>query len=203
MSDPSLFGHTDVTDPCYVGPYTGGGSVCSNPNSYLFWHELHPTAFGHAVLSEIAYNLIDTPSPSAAFAMFDSALSPTLPEPSTSAVMLLGFAGLSFVGYRASGRPRQSRPRDWTSDRFRDRMLFGPRGKLPFRSRAARRPGHASGLFLFYPGGERSAISRLLGHAFARPSIGAQTRDRRISMSCSLARSKGRASACLARTGVP
>ena len=32
IADPAAYGFTDVTDPCYVGPYTGGGSVCANPN---------------------------------------------------------------------------------------------------------------------------------------------------------------------------
>jgi outer membrane lipase/esterase len=30
--DPSAFGLTNVTDPCYVGPFTGGGTVCATPD---------------------------------------------------------------------------------------------------------------------------------------------------------------------------
>ena len=107
VSDPSQFGLTDVTNPCYVGSYTGGGSVCSSPNGYLFWDDLHPTAFGHAVLAKSAYNLINVAAPSVAYAMLDSAtFTATVPEPSTWAMMLLGFAGLGFAGCRRLRKPR-------------------------------------------------------------------------------------------------
>jgi len=36
--DPSAFGFTDVTDPCF-----NGTTVCSNPDQYLFWDDFHPT----------------------------------------------------------------------------------------------------------------------------------------------------------------
>jgi phospholipase/lecithinase/hemolysin len=116
VSEPSLFGLTDVTDPCYVGPLTGGGSVCSSPNSYLFWDNLNPTAFGHAILADYAINLIGGVAPSAADAMLDSAAFPaTVPEPSTWAMMLVGFAGLGYAGYRRA----KSRARDAASPTFR------------------------------------------------------------------------------------
>jgi PEP-CTERM motif len=39
--------------------------------------------------------------------VFDNFTSPTVPEPSTWAMLLLGFAGLGFAGYR-SRRPAAS-----------------------------------------------------------------------------------------------
>jgi phospholipase/lecithinase/hemolysin len=38
VADPSAFGFTDVTDPCF-----NGITVCSNPDQYLFWDDFHPT----------------------------------------------------------------------------------------------------------------------------------------------------------------
>jgi hypothetical protein len=37
VADPGAFGLSNVTDPCYVGPLTGGGTVCATPDQYLFW----------------------------------------------------------------------------------------------------------------------------------------------------------------------
>jgi phospholipase/lecithinase/hemolysin len=36
--DPSAFGFTDVTDPCF-----NGVTVCAHPDQYLFWDTFHPT----------------------------------------------------------------------------------------------------------------------------------------------------------------
>jgi len=66
VANPALYGLTDVTDPCYVGPYTGGGAVCSSPGTYLFWDNVHPTATVDAILA------------GAAAAMLAPASSPTL-----------------------------------------------------------------------------------------------------------------------------
>ena len=38
VADPSAFGFTDVTDPCFDGI-----TVCANPDQYLFWDSFHPT----------------------------------------------------------------------------------------------------------------------------------------------------------------
>jgi outer membrane lipase/esterase len=90
----SRFGLTDVTDPCYVGPLTGGGSVCSNPNSYLFWDEVNLTAVGHEALAKAAYGLV------AATSLFadDGAPAAAAPEASTWAMALIGFSGLALAG---------------------------------------------------------------------------------------------------------
>ncbi len=54
VADPGAFGFTNVTAPCYVGPFTGGGSVCADPNLYLFWDMDHPTAAAHAGIAAAA-----------------------------------------------------------------------------------------------------------------------------------------------------
>ena len=43
VADPSKFGFTDVTDPCF-----NGISVCSDPSQYLFWDDFHPTTAADA-----------------------------------------------------------------------------------------------------------------------------------------------------------
>jgi hypothetical protein len=66
---------------------------------------------------EIEYSLGYNSSTSAAvgdgfgftYELVDPPLSATVPEPSTWAMMLVGFAGLTWVGYRARGSPRLSR----------------------------------------------------------------------------------------------
>jgi phospholipase/lecithinase/hemolysin len=81
VDEPSAYGFSNVTDPCYVGPFTGGGSVCSTPNSYLFWDQVHPTtAAGELIAAD--------------------ALAAIAPEPSSWAMMTIGFASLVLAGLR-------------------------------------------------------------------------------------------------------
>jgi outer membrane lipase/esterase len=54
VADPGAFGLSNVTDPCYVGPFTGGGTVCATPDQYLFWDSTHPTAAAHAIVADEA-----------------------------------------------------------------------------------------------------------------------------------------------------
>jgi phospholipase/lecithinase/hemolysin len=81
VSDPSSFGLTNVTAPCYVGPITGGGSVCADPNEFLFWDMEHPTAVVHAKLAATATTAL-------------------LPEPGTAGVLATGLAVLAFMHRR-------------------------------------------------------------------------------------------------------
>jgi phospholipase/lecithinase/hemolysin len=55
VANPAAFGFTNVTQQCKPGD-TGFGvppglAVCSNPNEYLFWDDVHPTTRGHALLA--------------------------------------------------------------------------------------------------------------------------------------------------------
>lgn len=46
---PGDFGLTNTTDPCFDGV-----SVCANPDEYLFWDDVHPTAVVHEQLALLA-----------------------------------------------------------------------------------------------------------------------------------------------------
>jgi phospholipase/lecithinase/hemolysin len=68
VADPTAVGlplGANVTDACYNGPFTGGGTVCASPNSYLFWDEKHPTAAVHQLLAEEAWAFVPSPKPGA------------------------------------------------------------------------------------------------------------------------------------------
>lgn len=71
QANPGAFGFTNVTDPCF-----NGITVCADPNQYLFWDSVHPTARGHQLLG----------------ADFNAAV---VPEPDTLALVCLAFAGLA------------------------------------------------------------------------------------------------------------
>ena len=53
MADPAAAGLTNVSDPCLTFG-VGSAAVCATPQRYLFWDGIHPTATGHAVISDAA-----------------------------------------------------------------------------------------------------------------------------------------------------
>jgi len=76
VANKSMFGFTDVTDPCLVGM-----SVCANPNQYLFWDSIHPTAAGHAIVGAAALAL-------------------EAPEPGSISLVAAGLLGLALACFR-------------------------------------------------------------------------------------------------------
>ncbi|HEY1225109.1 MAG TPA: autotransporter domain-containing protein [Brevundimonas sp.] len=50
-NDPTAFGVTNVTQPCFNQTLL---TVCSNPDDYFYWDGVHPTAAGHRVLAALA-----------------------------------------------------------------------------------------------------------------------------------------------------
>jgi phospholipase/lecithinase/hemolysin len=82
-SAPQDFGFTNVSDPClqglFVAPSPGAPppSVCDNPDEYVFWDIIHPTARTHAILA--------------------AEMQAAVPEPAT--ILLIGL-GLAALGLR-------------------------------------------------------------------------------------------------------
>ncbi len=93
VTDGGADGLTHLAQPCFSGAYDTPGTVCSDPASYLFWDQEHPTAAAHALTADVAYDILQgNPDP-----IGDPA---GAPEPSTWAMMLTGLAGLGLVRYR-------------------------------------------------------------------------------------------------------
>ena len=49
MLGPNVLGLTNVTAPCF-----NGVTVCADPDSYLYWDGVHPTAAGHRLIAMLA-----------------------------------------------------------------------------------------------------------------------------------------------------
>jgi phospholipase/lecithinase/hemolysin len=73
IANPGAHGFTNVTDPCF-----DGAVVCENPDQYVFWDLVHPTARAHLILGNA----------------FTAAV---VPEPTTVALMAIALAVLGFT----------------------------------------------------------------------------------------------------------
>ena len=57
-AEPSRYGLANVTAPCFNQQT---GTICSNPNEFLFWDGLHPTAIGHQLIAKYAASVVNAP----------------------------------------------------------------------------------------------------------------------------------------------
>src|SRR4029434_4236660 len=54
-ANPQQFGGTNVTHDCISGDPCTPGTVCANPDSYIFWDAIgHPTAVAQALIADFA-----------------------------------------------------------------------------------------------------------------------------------------------------
>lgn len=90
VENPAKFGFTNATTPCFSGSFDSPGTECADPNDDVFWDGEHPTAAAHALTADVAYAVLtDSPDPL------------LVPESSTWAMVLVGFAGLGLASWRA------------------------------------------------------------------------------------------------------
>lgn len=73
------FGFANVTDACLptAGPFPIG-APCDDPDSYLFWDEIHPTARAHRILGNAMFTAV-------------------VPEPGSLLLVVASLAGIVFV----------------------------------------------------------------------------------------------------------
>ena len=64
LADPGSYGITDVSDQAKSGAIGVPGTVVPNPDNYLFWDQVHPTAPVHLLIGEQAVSLFAVPEPS-------------------------------------------------------------------------------------------------------------------------------------------
>jgi cholinesterase len=87
LTNPSKYGINNTTDAC------AGPPVCATPDTYFYYVNSHPSDASHHIVGNELFTEV-------------LGLSTPVPEPSTWAMMLLGFVGLGFAGYRgAKKRP--------------------------------------------------------------------------------------------------
>jgi phospholipase/lecithinase/hemolysin len=56
IANPQNFGVTNVTDACLSGDPFDPGTVCANPDSYIFWDAIgHPTAVAQDLIADFAF----------------------------------------------------------------------------------------------------------------------------------------------------
>jgi phospholipase/lecithinase/hemolysin len=90
LANAASLGFTNTTDRCYTNtPGSAATSSQCGPNAenidnFLYWDDIHPTARVQALWAE--------------------GFRTAVPEPSTWAMLLVGFGGLAFAGYRARAR---------------------------------------------------------------------------------------------------
>jgi outer membrane lipase/esterase len=61
-NNPGAYGFADADSACATGTLGGATSVCANPDAYLFWDSVHPTAAGHRMLGDAFARAVPEPA---------------------------------------------------------------------------------------------------------------------------------------------
>ncbi len=74
IANPGTYGFTNTNTACYSGTVGigGPGTVCANPDEYIFWDGIHPTTAAHDIIGNLATAAV-VPIPAAVW-LFGSAL---------------------------------------------------------------------------------------------------------------------------------
>jgi outer membrane lipase/esterase len=90
LANPAAFGFSTTSTPCVTGNLQDGGSVCDDPDSYVFWDSVHPTTAAHQVLGSAFAAAVEGPVPE------------PVPEPASLTLLGLG------ISVAAAARRRRS-----------------------------------------------------------------------------------------------
>ena len=88
VADPGSYGFADASNRCWTGTalgFAGGGTLCADPDSYVFFDGVHPTAAAHAILGDLATELVN---------------SSVVPVPAALPLLLSGLGFLGVYGRR-------------------------------------------------------------------------------------------------------
>lgn len=90
IANPANYGFTNVTDACLGdGMFSVDNpfSICSDPDSYLFWDNFHPSTAAHAIVADVAFAQLHEPE--------------AVPEPGTRwSLVALGTVAVGATAYR-------------------------------------------------------------------------------------------------------
>ncbi|KAJ3346391.1 hypothetical protein HDU83_003124 [Entophlyctis luteolus] len=92
-------GYKDVVDPCYNST---SGSVCADPNTYIYWDGVHPTTIGHNYIAQYAYNALFGYSGYTISTTATQAVSPTSAATETTATYEVDTVTAEYVNSVAS-----------------------------------------------------------------------------------------------------
>ena len=100
VANPAQYGLTNISTPCFTGAFDRPGTVCANPNEYLFWDSVHPTAAAHQILGNFALAALAGWNGAGVASASDGALD--IPEPATLVMLAGGLLGLGLMRCRRS-----------------------------------------------------------------------------------------------------
>jgi phospholipase/lecithinase/hemolysin len=97
VTNPAQYGLTNINTPCFTGAIDKPGTVCANPDEYLFWDSVHPSTAAHQILGDYALAALAD--------WYEEGVDPArdplqVAEPATLVMLVGGLLGLGLVRRR-------------------------------------------------------------------------------------------------------